>query len=58
MVGTVRTGKGVVVMTNAETGFDLIGEIITAVAKEYGWTDYHFVPPPPGPTTAPSVGVK
>jgi CubicO group peptidase (beta-lactamase class C family) len=54
MVGTVRTGKGVVVMTNAETGFDLIGEIVTAVAKEYGWTDYHFVPPPPAPTTAPS----
>ena len=55
LVGTVKTGKGVVVMTNSDNGFDLIGEVVAAVAREYGWTDYHFVPPPPAPTTLPAT---
>jgi hypothetical protein len=37
-------GKGVVVMTNGDGGSDLAGEVIRAVAREYGWPAQHPVP--------------
>ena len=45
LVGRVEGGQGVVVMTNGTDAFDLIEEIVTTVAREYGWPDYHFIPP-------------
>jgi CubicO group peptidase (beta-lactamase class C family) len=36
----VGTGQGIVVMTNADGGSALIGEIERAVAQEYGWPDF------------------
>jgi CubicO group peptidase (beta-lactamase class C family) len=32
-------GQGVAIMTNGDGGGDLMGEILRAVATEYGWTD-------------------
>lgn len=55
LIGSVRTGKGVVIMTNSDKAFALIGEVITAVAKEYGWKDYEYIPPPPAPATQPAT---
>lgn len=46
MIGRLEGGQGVVVMTNGDDAFDLIGEIVQTVGREYGWPDYHFVPPP------------
>ena len=46
MVGQLETGHGAVVMTNGEDAFDLIAEIIQTIGTEYGWPDYHFIPPP------------
>lgn len=39
-VGTVTTGKGAVIMTNADLGGPLIDEIIRGIAHVYGWTGY------------------
>jgi len=39
----LESGKGAVVMTNADRGAQLGQEILRAVAREYGWPDY------PGP---------
>jgi CubicO group peptidase (beta-lactamase class C family) len=52
-VGRLEAGQGIVVMTNGEDAFDLIGEICQTIADEYGWPDYHFIPPPrsKAPTT-------
>lgn len=57
-VGRFEAGQGVVVMTNGDDAFDLIGEIVQTVADAYGWPDYHFIPPPKAPaatTSAPST---
>jgi len=35
-----RTGDGVAVMTNGDSGSQLMMEIVRAVAKTYGWPDY------------------
>jgi CubicO group peptidase (beta-lactamase class C family) len=51
-VGRIEAGQGIVVMTNGEDAFDLIAEICQTIADEYGWPDYHFIPPPrPKPAT-------
>jgi CubicO group peptidase (beta-lactamase class C family) len=34
---TTGSGQGVVVMTNGDAGFDLVPEIVRAVASTYGW---------------------
>jgi CubicO group peptidase (beta-lactamase class C family) len=36
----IGSGQGIVVMTNADGGSALIGEIERAVAQEYGWPDF------------------
>lgn len=36
----IDSGQGMAVMTNADGGSALIGEIERAVAKEYGWPDF------------------
>ena len=46
MIGRLEGGQGVVVMTNGDDAFDLIAEIVQTIGREYGWPDYHFVPPP------------
>src|SRR5207302_1101917 len=48
-IGRVEAGQGIVVMTNGDDAFDLIGEICQTIANEYHWPDYHFIPPPPKP---------
>ena len=54
MVGRLEAGQGVVVMTNGDNAFGLIGEIVQTVANEYGWQDFQFIPPPkPKPATQP-----
>jgi CubicO group peptidase (beta-lactamase class C family) len=35
------SGQGLAVMTNSDSGGELAEEIFRAVAKEYGWPDYH-----------------
>jgi CubicO group peptidase (beta-lactamase class C family) len=35
------SGQGVVIMSNADQGAMLDGEILRAVAAEYGWPDFH-----------------
>jgi hypothetical protein len=34
------TGQGAVVMTNSDNGSQLINEVLRAIAREYGWTNY------------------
>ena len=51
MIGRLDGGQGVVVMTNGDDAFDLVAEIIQTIGQEYGWPDYHFVPPPRTKTT-------
>ena len=34
------TGQGAVVMTNSDNGGALVEEILRAIAREYGWTNY------------------
>lgn len=36
-VSFADTGRGVVIMTNSDNGFQLIHEIVRAVSKEYNW---------------------
>ncbi len=50
MVGFVETGKGAVVMTNGESGGDLIPEIMRSIAAEYQWPD-------PRPREVPPISV-
>ncbi len=37
------SGQGFVVMTNSDSGGELTNELFRAVAREYGWPDYHPV---------------
>jgi CubicO group peptidase (beta-lactamase class C family) len=56
MIGRLEAGQGVVVLTNGDNAFDLIGEIVQTVADEYGWPDYQFIAPPrPKATTQPTT---
>lgn len=36
-----RSGKGAVILTNADNGWMLIEEIMRSIAAEYAWDDYH-----------------
>lgn len=40
MFAYTETGQGAVVMTNSDNGSPLVGEILRAIAAEYGWPDY------------------
>ena len=40
MFAYVETGQGAVVMTNGDQGSQLAGEVLRAIAREYGWPDY------------------
>ena len=35
------SGQGFAIMTNSDSGGDLYAEVLRAVAKEYGWPDFH-----------------
>lgn len=37
----VDSGQGFAIMTNSDSGGDLGAEVLRAVAKEYGWPDFH-----------------
>lgn len=37
-------GRGAVVMTNADQGYQLANEILRGIADEYGWPDYRPIP--------------
>ena len=39
-VAYARTGQGAAIMTNSDRGGELIPEIMSAIAHEYGWQDY------------------
>jgi CubicO group peptidase (beta-lactamase class C family) len=39
-VMSARGGRGAVVMTNGDAGYDLGAEVVRAVAREYGWSRY------------------
>jgi CubicO group peptidase (beta-lactamase class C family) len=43
------TGQGAVIMTNSDNGGALVEEVLRAIAREYGWTNYLVgtTPPPP-----------
>jgi CubicO group peptidase (beta-lactamase class C family) len=41
LVAYLDTGRGAVVMTNGDRGSGLFNEILRAIAREYGWPDYH-----------------
>jgi CubicO group peptidase (beta-lactamase class C family) len=43
LVAYEKRGDGAVVMTNGDQGFDLMEEIMRAVASEYGWPDFRPV---------------
>lgn len=34
------TGQGAVVMTNSDNGGELVEQVLRAIAREYGWTNY------------------
>lgn len=40
MIAYYEMGQGAVVMTNSESGDGLLQEVVSSIAKEYGWTDY------------------
>jgi CubicO group peptidase (beta-lactamase class C family) len=40
LVAYASTGQGAIVMTNADQGDALCGEIIRGIARVYGWADY------------------
>jgi CubicO group peptidase (beta-lactamase class C family) len=40
LVAYTGTGQGAIVMTNADQGDALCGEILRGIAKVYGWADY------------------
>jgi hypothetical protein len=37
---TEAPGRGIVIMTNGDQGWNLLNEILRAVSKEYGWPDF------------------
>jgi CubicO group peptidase (beta-lactamase class C family) len=37
---TEAPGQGIVIMTNGDQGWNLLNEILRAVAEEYGWPDF------------------
>jgi CubicO group peptidase (beta-lactamase class C family) len=39
-----KLGKGVVIMVNSNEGYDIMDEILRAVAKEYNWPDFQSKP--------------
>lgn len=43
LVAYENKGDGAVVMANGDRGFDLVEEIVRAVAHEYGWADFRSV---------------
>lgn len=40
MFAYTSTGQGAIVMTNSDNGDELIKEVLRAIAREYGWTNY------------------
>ena len=40
MVGYLNAGQGAVVMTNSETGAQLVLEVLRSISAAYGWPDY------------------
>ncbi|GAB4052927.1 serine hydrolase domain-containing protein [Spirosoma litoris] len=40
LYGFAKTGQGVVIMTNSDSGMDLIFELMRSVANAYGWSDF------------------
>lgn len=42
MFAFTTTGKGAVIMTNADRGDVLTAEVMRSIAAEYGWSDYRF----------------
>ncbi|NVE00126.1 serine hydrolase [Massilia sp. BJB1822] len=40
MFAYASTGQGAVVMTNSDNGAPLLDEVLRAIAREYGWTNY------------------
>jgi CubicO group peptidase (beta-lactamase class C family) len=40
MFAYTSTGQGAIVMTNSDNGQALIDEVLRAIAREYGWTNY------------------
>ncbi|WP_255367297.1 serine hydrolase domain-containing protein [Dyella sp. OK004] len=43
LYGYTRSGQGVVVMTNSDNGAALIDEILSSIAAEYGWPEFHVI---------------
>ncbi|MGK5014733.1 serine hydrolase [Janthinobacterium sp. HLS12-2] len=40
MFAYTSAGQGTIVMTNSDNGQALIDEVLRAIAREYGWTNY------------------
>ncbi|MVM33793.1 serine hydrolase [Spirosoma sp. HMF4905] len=40
LYGFAKTGQGVVIMTNSDSGMDLIYELMRSVSAAYGWSDF------------------
>ena len=40
LIAFVHLGQGAVIMTNSESGWDLIGEILRSISETYGWNVY------------------
>ena len=40
MFAYTSAGQGAIVMTNSDNGQELINEVLRAIAREYGWTNY------------------
>ncbi len=47
MFAYTSTGQGAIVMTNSDNGSKLIEEVLRAIAREYGWTNYLVENSPP-----------
>ena len=47
MFAYTSTGQGAIVMTNGDNGQELIEEVLRAIAREYGWTNYLVANTPP-----------
>ncbi|MGH8080495.1 MAG: serine hydrolase domain-containing protein [Lysobacter sp.] len=43
LYGYTRSGQGAVVMTNSDNGAALIEEILSSIAAEYGWPEFHVI---------------
>lgn len=44
LFATARTGQGVAIMTNADNGMNIIGEILRSIAIAYNWALYKPIP--------------